>query len=398
MRERFQTIIENWFLFEPLLFSTICTHELVENNTMSAEMRCGKMKIEYNSLKLNNLSEKELDNMLRVECIRILLKHPYERQIEGCTKEALAIASDIVIGEHYPLLSTNAKKWIEMYKLLFGECMEWYANKINNILNYAGKKNDMETEMGKWENGNGKGENGEDPNRLSNNYGNDLLESYLDKADLWDEDPLISEDINRIIQESTSWGTIPSNMVEMIKASLIVKLDYKKILRSFHTSIVSAKRRLSRMRPNRRNGFLQMGSLYELKSKILIAVDVSGSISTQSLDVFYSAINRFFKYGVETLDVIQFDCEMKESKTFKKAKSDIEIIGRGGTNFQIVFDYMKNHSDYDGLIIFTDGYAKEPEHVYSKHTKVMWVCDKEEQYEIHHSWMSKTGRVCWINH
>ena len=101
---------------------------------------------------------------------------------------------------------------------------------------------------------------------------------------------------------------------------------------------------------------------------------------------------------METLDVIQFDCEMKESKTFKKAKSDIEIIGRGGTNFQIVFDYLKNHSDYDGLIIFTDGYAKEPEHVYSKHTKVMWVCDKEEQYEIHHSWMSKTGRVCWINH
>ncbi len=173
-------------------------------------------------------------------------------------------------------------------------------------------------------------------------------------------------------------------------------MDYRKALSSFHTSILSSKRHLTRMRPNRRSGFAQMGSRYDLMSRLLVAVDVSGSIDSHTLQAFYSVVARFFKYGVETIDVVQFDVGLREVVSFKKRPHKVEVCGRGGTSFQEVFDYLKQHGDYDGLLIFTDGDAPEPKVDFALRTKVLWVCCSEHEYNQHHEWMLRTGRCCWI--
>ena len=173
-------------------------------------------------------------------------------------------------------------------------------------------------------------------------------------------------------------------------------MDYRKALSSFHTSILSSKRHLTRMRPNRRSGFAQMGSRYDLAARLLVAVDVSGSIDSKTLQAFYSVVARFFKYGVETIDVVQFDVGLREVVTFKKRPTKVEVCGRGGTSFQEVFDYLKDHRQYDGLLIFTDGYAPEPSADFALRTKVLWICRSEQEYSEHHEWMEKTGRACWI--
>lgn len=222
------------------------------------------------------------------------------------------------------------------------------------------------------------------------------LKSARDHSALWEEDELKQQEINEIIASTTNWGSIPGNMVEQIKASLIVKLDYRKVLSSFHTSILSSHRHLTRMRPNRRNGFDQMGSIYELASKLLVAVDVSGSVTSKTLQAFYSVIARFFKYGIETIDTIQFDTTLKELETFKKASKEIKITGRGGTSFQPIFDYIREHRQYDGLIILTDGYAPAPRVDFPMRTKVLWICQGENEYNEHKDWMKKSGKVCWI--
>lgn len=46
-------------------------------------------------------------------------------------------------------------------------------------------------------------------------------------------------------------------------------------------------------------------------------------------------------------------------------------MGRGGTDFQEVIDYYKEHKEYDGLIIFTDGYAPIPK--IPPNRKILWV-------------------------
>ena len=109
-----------------------------------------------------------------------------------------------------------------------------------------------------------------------------------------------------------------------------------------------------------RTGFDQMGSAREFTTKLLVAVDVSGSISESSLSNFYSVINKMFKYGIDEIDCVQFDCELGPVKNIRKASRQIEVTGRGGTSFQPIFDYLLEHNTYDGLIILTDGYAPHP--------------------------------------
>jgi predicted metal-dependent peptidase len=81
----------------------------------------------------------------------------------------------------------------------------------------------------------------------------------------------------------------------------------------------------------------------------------------------------------------------------KRAKKEIKIVGRGGTCFQPVIDFFAaNSKQYDGLIIFTDGYAAVPETKPTIARKMSWVCDNKENFERHKEWMLKCGRGCWI--
>ena len=74
--ERIKRIIERWFLLEPLMFNIFCTHKLEKNLGLKVPFRSGKMKIEYSPLLLQKLSDKALEEYLKVEVFRIVLKHP----------------------------------------------------------------------------------------------------------------------------------------------------------------------------------------------------------------------------------------------------------------------------------------------------------------------------------
>ena len=396
MKEMITKIVERWFLSEPALFSIYCNQHLRENHDMRCGVRCGKGFVEYNPtlLEKEKVSEEQLEELMRTEMIRLFLKHPYQRQPENALPEALTLGSDMVLAQNYQL---NFKKVILPFllKLPNKQCFEWYVNRLDGLLRQQSQGNDLngdeEASMGMGLAGqNGRGGQG------GGNLSDQQRRALADQSGLWEEDELRQQEINEIIRDTTRWGTIPGDMVEQILASLVVKMDYRKVLSAFHTSILTSRRKLTRMKPNRRSGFAQMGSRYALASKLLVAVDVSGSISTQTLTAFYSAIARFFKYGVETIDVAQFDAVLREVTTFEKRPHTVKVLGRGGTNFQPIFDYLKTHHDYDGCIIFTDGYADEPRVDFPLKTKVLWVCRSEKEYHDHTQWMRKTGKACWI--
>jgi predicted metal-dependent peptidase len=108
-----------------------------------------------------------------------------------------------------------------------------------------------------------------------------------------------------------------------------------------------------------------------------------------------------FRYGVAQIDVIQFDSQLQTPQpiSLKDAKhlKISEVKGRGGTDFQVVFDYLREHNFYDGMIIFTDGYATQPKIEFFTRTKFVWVLSDEKCYDEHNGWMKKIGRVCYIN-
>ena len=371
MLERISKITERWFLCEEPLFSVFCTHRVAENSGMQCHVRVGKGVIEVNPILCEDISDKELEERLRIEVIRILLKHPYDRQPDGCSLKARAMGSNCVIADSYRLQKVELEKPAD-FMLPSNEHFESYARSLQNLFQMM----------------DGQGLSDEDSGYNS--------QQYADVAANWQQDELMAAQVNEVIRHINSWGSLPGHMVEEIIASTKARVDYRKILAGFRATILSEKRKLTRMRPNRRSGFDAMGSRYDFTTHLIIGVDCSGSISKDDLRNFYSTINRFFQYGIKQIDVVQFDTKLGEVQTLLKASENIKVTGRGGTCFQPFIDFVAKHPEYDGALIYTDGYAPEPIIPANMHTSLCWVLRSEKELNKHEQWMCHSGRVCVI--
>ena len=412
VRERIQQETEQWFLTEPLFFTVYCTHRLKMNANMQCALRSGQGRIEYNPEIIEGVKDMELSAMLRVEMIRILLQHPYARQPLGCKPMMLQMASDMVISPayHFGFLDMTRP---EQYGLPSGQHYEWYAKRLCEM--GVHRDGDKPSEGNSCTNKQ-KGEDVSEPSKEGNNQAQNIIQGSLgpeqgqsleqrlaeddgtDYTALWEEDSFQSRMITDIVHSTTQWGSISGGMVELIKKAADGKIDYRNVLRAFRSSILSQKRRLTRMRPSRRFGFEQMGSRYDFVTRLLIAIDTSGSVGSEELGRYFRIITTFFKYGVQEIDVLMFDCTVQgkpiKLDEAKKNKQEFKVKGRGGTNFQAPIDYVKEYPNYDGLIIITDGYAETPEVPPHLSTKLLWVIDNENSYKQNYSSLRKTGRVC----
>ena len=408
MRDRITNIIEHWYLNEPALFQVICTHELVPNTRMACPVRSGRRRLEYNPDYLEQMTDQGLDEALRTEAIRILLKHPYERKPDGCCQEAIALGSNVVVGDNYHHAAFRIEQPSD-FGLPSGREYEWYSRKIQATLPpSSGGDGDG---SGGFDSSDGDGSNetagngaaaSDDYGGLSGNWYADCefverpeSEKRRDLSELWDEDELAVAMINGVIEGCTSWGSLAGAFAERLKASTKARINWRNVFGGFRASILSSKRKLTRMKPNRRTGFDNMGSLRRFDTKLLVAVDVSGSISSESLSYFYGVINSAFRYGFEAIDVIQFDCGVRVVQNLKKVMREVIAVGRGGTSFQEPIEYAAQNG-YDGLVILTDGYAPQPAIPCNMRCKIIWVCQDKTCYEAHHKWMEKSGRVCTI--
>ena len=413
-RERIQQEAEQWFLTEPVFFAVYCSHCLTMNANILCPLRTGKGRIEYNPTFIDAILDNQLKDLLKVEMIRILLQHPYARQPLGCLPMMLQTASDMVISPAYKF------SWIDLakpedYGLPAGQYYEWYANRLNEMaIHHDGDapsegNSDTNEQQGEDISAPLGGQNDQSQDLQSASLGTDDEDSgENDKAGgeskdtdytaLWEEDQFQARQITDLVQSSTQWGSLPGDMVELIKKAAEGKIDYRGALRTFRSSILSQKRRLTRMRPSRRFGFEQMGSHYDFTTRLLIAIDTSGSVGSEELGRYFRIITTFFKYGIQEIDVLMFDHEVQgEPITFTEAKKNIQefkVRGRGGTSFQAPVDYVKENPNYDGLIIITDGYAPTPEVPPFLRAKLLWVIDNEKSYKEHYDSLRKTGRVC----
>ena len=394
-----EKIVENLFLCEPLMFATYCTHVLTINPKITVPFRSGKMRIEYNPNILEKMNFEEIKKCFETEIIRVILKHPYSRKPDPFNPRTAIMASDVTIHQEYAekLAVPPSLSYEQYYSLMRPE----------EII-----RKESETKKKSEENhdssGNNKEENG-NPSAPSS-ADDKTLEKLLSQAydaeygatGLWEENDIAMEELNSLIKDyaargEKSWGSLEGHLKDQILASLNAKIDYRKVLKNFRASILSEKKHLTRFKPSRRFGFEYMGSKREFTTKLLLAIDTSGSITNQNLKNFYGVINKFFKYGIESIDVLNFDCELQgEPVSFKKRQTSFIISGRGGTDFQPVFDYAKDHPEYDGVIILTDGYANQPQKKSGTKAKFVWVLPSEAEYNEHKDWMKQTGKSCFL--
>ena len=414
--ERIRGEVEQWFLTEPMLFAVFHTHRLLMNANIQCALRTGQGRLEYNPTFIDTLKEYQLRDLMKVEMIRILLQHPYARQPLGCKPGVQKMASDMVISPAYKLPALDLAK-PEDAGLPSGQYYEWYAMRLNEQSSTLigspsedGELGGEEGTQGQGLGGGGKSNDGTEEKKskgFSSGSGSSGSSGGYDLSDaatatdytaLWEEDPFLSRQITDIVQSTTNWGMMPAGMVELIRRAAEGRIDFRGALRTFRASILSQKRRLTRMRPSRRFGFEQMGSQYDFTTRLLIAIDTSGSVGSEELARYLRIISTFFKYGIEEVDVLMFDTEIQGKpitiKDSRKHLDSLLIKGRGGTNFQAPVDYVKDHPGYDGLVILTDGYASVPEIPAHLLTKLLWVIDNEESFQSHYKSLRATGRVC----
>jgi len=96
-KERIINLAEKWYILEPLYFLIWSTHEFIINTAIQT-IRTARGIIEYNPNFINSLSDDDLHEVIKIEIIRILLKHPYSRQREIPTMSYLT--SNITIAEY----------------------------------------------------------------------------------------------------------------------------------------------------------------------------------------------------------------------------------------------------------------------------------------------------------
>lgn len=396
-RERITQVIEKWLLVEPLLLAVWTTHALIPNLRIRT-IRVERGRIEYNPHFIEKLTSPQLEATLRFETLRILLKHPYlRRQPQPALSYA---ASNLTVQEYLqtelPFPRARDVFFTQDYDRQY---FEFYYQKLLEIPPQSPTPNGSEGSLpqnpGDLDPIDGQSPVRDhqvlSPPRPQNASSSDLLAIYIDplqsgeeNANQWDQDDLLSErldDVVKTARDTQSWGSISGQLRDHILANLRPKLDYRSVLRKFRTSILSQHRKLTRMKPNRRYGFIYLGSRREFTTRLLVAVDVSGSMNQEQIREGFSVINRFFNYGIPEIDVLQFDSEITIFPiTLKRAKREITLKGRGGTNFAPVLAYIDENPQYDGLIIYTDGYAPCPALPRNRRTRILWLFVHETHY------------------
>lgn len=168
--------------------------------------------------------------------------------------------------------------------------------------------------------------------------------------------------INVADQVTKSRGVIPGEIKEILAKITHIeppKFDWKGYIRRFVGNSTRTYLRSSRRKYNIRLPD-NPGNLIKQEKHMFVVIDTSASVVKDELREFFNELHHIYRTGCE-VTICQCDTQINDIRKFNP-KEDIEIHGRGGTDFQPPIDYYNENSHkYSCLIYFTDGECPAPE-------------------------------------
>ena len=155
-------------------------------------------------------------------------------------------------------------------------------------------------------------------------------------------------DINQAYQAAKMAGKTPGGLTKIIDEIIKPKVNWKTVLMKFITN--TAKNDYSWLKPNRRfiAKDMYLPSLYsERLESIVVAVDTSGSISDEELQIFASETSAILGLmDPENIHFLQCDTEINQHDTYTRQNLPlkVEFKGRGGTDFAPVWEYIEENN------------------------------------------------------
>lgn len=158
-------------------------------------------------------------------------------------------------------------------------------------------------------------------------------------------------------------GNLPGGVKRALDHLLNPQLDWRQLIAMQIQSVIKSD--YTMMNPSRKGlneGFYLPGMDRETTIDVAISMDVSGSIYDEMLRDFLSEVKGIMdQYNDFRIHLFCFDTEVHNPVTFTPHNMEefmeYDIQGGGGTEFDCVFDYMKEAGIVPKKhIMFTDGY------------------------------------------
>jgi predicted metal-dependent peptidase len=366
-RRRLNVILTPMHLFTPLyaiVFESLKFIPTEDIQTMAVgPIQRVNMGLYYNPYFVATLTDEEVTAVLQHEALHVLLHHIPRAAAYSYVHKGFNYAADLAINTNIKNLPKSA-----LLPSLFGFPPDLSADKYYALLKQAAS------------------DAGKELDDFLQGSSGDLVDDHS----LWGDcdEEVIKEKIRGIAgsaikaQEKKGWGEFSGNLVQEIIAANKHVVNWKREVRYFVNKMVKLGARSTRLRINRREQsliderpnalkdiYFSPGRMKEYTSRLLIALDTSGSVSDAELRMFVTEMNGIVSNVI--CDYICFDHSLQfdKPKKFDKKANSVEVKGRGGTNFDPIVR-MFEELNYDGLIIMTDGEAPFP--VPPRNKRVMW--------------------------
>lgn len=370
---------------------------------------------------LDELSDNELDFVMMHEILHVVLQHCL-REGDRNT-ERFNIACDIVVNSNILLSNNMDSKSITLKR--YGESMHLTPNKDEGYKYTAEEVYEMmkiSSETGRNQNngssgsmstiGNSKSPVGDSKSLKEEKNGSfglgraekhrnqknveggwddhsrwTFMEEDTSLTDVWVKRTIDAAEAIEIQKASNGRGTMPLFAKRLLKELKNPQTDWRTVLADFIQEEVCD---YSFSPPDRRFDetpfFLPDFSGTEITiSDILFMVDTSCSMSDDMITAAFSeikgAIDRFDGKLKGRLGF--FDAAIIEPMAFETIE-EFQVIhpaGGGGTDFQIVFEYVHQYMKDKppaSIIILTDGYAPFPNQMLSDGIPVLWLLNNED--------------------
>lgn len=328
-----------------------------------------KYVLYFNPVIFLTLNLEQMESTIKHEILHIVSMHLIRaKELKGrYSTLAINLAMDIVVNTHLDHLPPYATtlEWLNVHyslKLLPFETFEYYVEKIQTALDLLEETED-DTE--------------------DDSHNDEMVETAYDPEkthDLWDDSNELDE---RTLQEFTEKaielsqkGKLP-NYLESLIASLKNsqgELPWNLYLKRLMGSVDSSQKKTIARRNRRQPERLDLrGELRSHKAKIVVALDISGSISDEEFNQAVKEVLSIVKNYNHEITIVECDSEIRrvyQVKSMRDIKARLNI--RGNTRFTPVFEYA-NTKEIDLLIYFTDGKGEDKLLSIPKGYKTLWV-------------------------
>ncbi len=344
---------------------------------------------------LESLSDSELDFVMMHEVMHVVLQHCARG--EGFEHEQYNIAADIVVNSN--ILLENSMDSASIF--LRGEPSihlapngrEGYAYAVEEVYAMLPPMLGVSTsfQVGGFAKGRAgkktaKGGGAEESQRWDDHSHWSAFEEDAALRDVWAKRFEDACEAIEVREAATGRGLLPAFAKRLLKELRKPQTDWRTILNDFVQEEVVD---YSFTPPDRRFGdgpfFLpDFNGTEDKVEDILFMIDTSGSMSDDMITAAYSEV----KGAIDQFDgklkgwLGFFDAAIIEPKPFEDEESFkvIKPAGGGGTDFQIIFEYVAKHmadKPLASIIILTDGYAPFPQEQLALGIPVLWLLNNE---------------------